>query len=222
MVLLFTNHFQFFTYHIFTSLQNHFHLSKPIFTANPPPPPETLRDHRRDSPRPPPETRRTAAAPSLLVSVAAPQIARKARSAAEATRRRRFLRQAVAAAVGRLEPLLCWSNPRHAAAGWTLAAQPAGQSRAAAGRSCTAFRAPCTALARSLRRHPRGRIAPSQLEGYLSRRPPPHPLRNIHRRWLGPPPPLLGPTPLPLVAQASVCIFLISSLFTSVDVAVDH
>ncbi|KAK9125045.1 hypothetical protein Scep_013891 [Stephania cephalantha] len=68
-----------------------------------------------------------------------------------------------------------------------------------------AFRGPCAALARSLRRHPRGRIAPSQLEGYPSRRPPPHPLRNLHRRWLGPPPPPppLGPTPPPLVAQAS-------------------
>ncbi|KAK9125043.1 hypothetical protein Scep_013889 [Stephania cephalantha] len=82
MVLLFTNHFQFFTYHIFTSLQTHFHLppkpfsplqthftSKPIFTANPPPPPETLRDHRRrlsaTTAGDPPHRRCTVAAPSL-------------------------------------------------------------------------------------------------------------------------------------------------------------
>ncbi|KAK9125471.1 hypothetical protein Scep_014317 [Stephania cephalantha] len=102
-------------------------------------------------------------------------------------------------------------GPLAAAAGRTGPAPPLSvprrrcRYRAAAGRSCAAFRGPCAALARSLRRHPRGRIAPSQLEGYPSRRPPPHPLRNLHRRWLGPPPPppLLGPTPPPLVAQAS-------------------
>ncbi|KAK9088398.1 hypothetical protein Scep_002258 [Stephania cephalantha] len=99
MVLLVTNHFQFFTYHFhlppktFSLLQTHF-TSKPIFTANPPPPPETLRDHRRrlsaTTAGDPPHRRCTVAAPSLLVSRRRTVVARKARSAAEVSRRHRL------------------------------------------------------------------------------------------------------------------------------------
>ncbi|KAK9158363.1 hypothetical protein Scep_004937 [Stephania cephalantha] len=153
-----------------------------------------------DSPRPPPETRRTADAPSLLVSRRRTVVARKARSAAEASRRRRLALHQIRRRRGKPSPPLV--GPLAAAARTVIRCR---SDPRAAGRSCAAFRGHCAAFPRSLRRHPPGRIAPSQLEGYPSRRPPPHRLRNLHRRWLGPPPPppLLGPTPPPLVAQAS-------------------